>query len=125
MPRSLQKKSLLDLHKIIKQHHLHFQSCESQLDDLVDELREVTVCFSRNNYRYKRMWYTFLFVLSTIVSVIFYTAEISIFTTKKISVIYWLNYDLSIAYFVNCLLMIYIVYVVTHTIFRVKIYRIF
>lgn len=35
MPRSLQKKSLADLHKIIKKHHLHFKSCESQLDDLM------------------------------------------------------------------------------------------
>lgn len=71
------------------------------------------------------MWYNFLFVLSVIVSAVFYLAEISIFTTKKISVIYWLNYDMSLAYFVNCVMMVYVVYVVTHTIFRVKIYRVF
>ena len=71
------------------------------------------------------MWYNVMFVVSVIVSVVFYLAEISIFTTKKISVIYWLNYDMSLAYFVNCLLVVYVVYVVTHTIFRVKIYRVF
>jgi len=81
--------------------------------------------FSKNNYRFKRIWYSFLFIFTTVVSVIFYLSEISIFTTKKISLIYWLNYDLSLAYFINCLLMIYIVYVITHTIFRVKIYRVF
>lgn len=66
-----------------------------------------------------------MFIFTSVIGAIFYLAEISIFTTKKISVIYWLNYDLTVAYFTNCLLMIYIVYVVTHTIFRVKIYKIF
>ena len=66
-----------------------------------------------------------MFGVSVVVSVVFYLAEISIFTSKKISVIYWLNYDMSLAYLVNCILMIYVVYVVTHTIFRVKIYRVF
>lgn len=121
----MQRKSLADLHKIIKKHELHFKSCESQLDELMEELRDVTVSFSTNNYRYKRIWYGFLVVLTTMVSVVFYMAEMSIFTTEKISLIYWLNYDLSLAYFVNCFLMVYIVYVITHTIFRVKIYRVF
>lgn len=116
---------MTELHKIIKKHHLHLNSCESQLDDVMEELKDVTISFSKNNYRYKKMWYNGLFVASALVSGVFYLGEISIFTTKKISVIYWLNYDLSLAYFINCLLMVYIVYVITHTIFRVKIYRIF
>lgn len=74
-----------------------------------------------------KIYYTILAVLTMIISVIIFWAEFSTFISvfNKINILSLINWSSPAAYLMNCCLTLYIVYVATHTVFRIKLYRIF
>lgn len=68
-----------------------------------------------------------LFILTVIISLIIFWAELSTFITvlAPINLLKIVQWDSPASYVINCLLTFYIVYIVSHTVFRIKLYRIF
>lgn len=68
-----------------------------------------------------------LFAVTTVVSVLIFLAETSTFiwVFEYVNVLSLINWASPASYVLNCLLTCYIVYIVTHTVFRIKLYRVF
>ena len=115
--QSLKKKSSADLHKIVKKRILEKGGCQSQLDELVDDLKGTTQSYLNNNYSRKKVYYTIMFILTTILSIFIFFAPANVLSFIQLS-----GY---VGLAINNLLTIYIAYIVTHTIFRIKIYKVF
>jgi hypothetical protein len=47
---------------------------ESQLDELVDDLKSTTLAHQANGYKYRRIYYFLLFILTTLLSVLIFFA---------------------------------------------------
>ena len=123
----LEEKSNAQLHTMVKKQVLTYNACNSQLDELVDELKSVTESFSSNNYSYKRILFLMMFGVVCLVGVLVFVAEVCSFipVLSVINVLRVIQWDSPISYIMNCLLTFYIVYIVSHTVFRIKLYRVF
>lgn len=99
----------------------------SQLDELVDELKNTTESYLDNNYSRKKIYYTAMFVLTALLSALIFFAEIATFATflDRANLLALLSLTGTPGLIFNTLLTAYIAYVVTHTIFRVKIYKVY
>ena len=73
------------------------------------------------------MFYWILFVLTAIISLIIFLAELSSFVSvlSVINVLALIKWDSPASYIMNCLLTFYIVYIVSQTVFRIKLYKVF
>jgi hypothetical protein len=94
---------------------------------LVDELREVSESFSKNNYTHCRALYIGLFVVTSLISVLIFFAETSTFVApfRYVNVLGLINFASPASFALNCFLMAYIVYMATHTVFRIKLNRVY
>ena len=112
---------------MVKKRILQYNACEDELDDLVEELREVTISFSKNNYSWNRVMYIVLLVITILISVIIFWGELSTFIQpfSFINVLRIVDWDSPAAYIMNVLLISYIAYIVGNTVFRVKVYKMF
>lgn len=124
---SLEGKKIYELHTLVKKRIIEHNACEDELDELVDELRDVTINFSKNNYQYMKYLYALLLILTVLLSVIIFWGEFSIFISifSYINVLRLIDWGSPAAYILNCLLVFYIAYIVTHTVFRLKVYKMF
>lgn len=111
----------------MKKRIIQYNACESELDELVDELRQVSISFSTNSYSRSKIFYIILFALTVLVSLLIFIAEVSTFIPlfEYINVLSLINWASPASYIMNCLFLFYIVYIVTHTVFRIKLYRVF
>lgn len=123
----LKKKSTADLHKIVKKRVLEKNACDSRLDELVDDLKGITQSYLSNNYSYKRVLYSSLFVATSAISCLIFFAELSTFATflSPINLLGLMGWGGQVAYFLNLFLSIYIAQMVVSSVFRVKVYKIF
>lgn len=94
---------------------------------MVDDLKSTTESYLDNNYSRKRVLYTILFVITTILSVLIFFAEVATFASflTPANVLALIGLSGVAGLVVNALLTGYIAFVVTHTIFRIKVYKVF
>lgn len=106
---------------------LEKNACGSRLDELVDDLKGITESYLQNNYIYKKILYSCLFLATTAISCIIFLAELSTFATflSTVNVLGLMGLGGQVAYFFNLFLCIYIAQLVVSSVFRVKIYKIF
>lgn len=93
----------------------------------MDELKEVTISFTKNNYSFLKAFYIFLLFLTIVISAIVFWGELSTFITpfSIINVLRIVDWNSPAAYIMNVLLVSYIAFIVGHTVFRVKVYKMF
>jgi hypothetical protein len=93
----------------------------------VDELKGTTESYLHNNYNRKKIYYTFLFLLSSLVSGLIFLGELCTFASflMPTNLLRLLGWGGEIAYAFNVLLMGYVAYIVANSIFRIKVYKIF
>lgn len=74
-----------------------------------------------------RIIYIILFILTILVSVIILLAETSTFISvfEYINVLGLINFASPASYIMNFILTFYIAYIVTHTVFRIKLYKVY
>lgn len=80
-----------------------------------------------NNYSYKRLLYTVLFLLATVLSTFIFFAELSTFASflAPLNVLGLMGWGGPVAYGFNVFLTGYMAYVVANSVFRIKVYKIF
>lgn len=116
------------LAKVIKKRILEKLALESQLDELVDDLRTTSLAHQSNGYRYRRIYYTVLFALTSILSALIFFAELATFARFLAPANLLAVVMVSSGWgglFLNTCLTAYVAYIVTHTIFRIKVYKVF
>jgi hypothetical protein len=93
----------------------------------VADLKGITESYLNNNYARKKIYYTFMFCLTTAVSVLIFFAELATFATflSPINVLSLMSWGSEVAFTFNTCLTVYVAYIVSHTIFRIKIYKVF
>jgi hypothetical protein len=101
---------------------------ESQLDELVDDLKTTTIAHQNNGYKYRKAYFSLLFFITTGLSALIFFAELSTFAVflapaNILSLL--MGSSGAFGLFLNTCLTTYIAYIVTHTIFRVKVYKVF
>lgn len=97
------------------------------MDELVDDLKGITESYLHNSYSKKRIVFTILFVLTSIISALLFMAELSTFATflAPVNVLSLLGSGGPVAYAFNVLLTAYAAYIVGNAVFRIKVYKIF
>ncbi len=80
-----------------------------------------------NNYSHKKIFYTIMFIVTTIISALIFFAELSTFASflAPINVLGLMGWGGFVAYGFNVFLTVYITYVVVNSVFRIKVYKIF
>lgn len=123
----LGKKSNAELHKKVKKRIVEWSANNSQLDELVDDLKSTTESYLANNYSRKRVLFTVLFAVTSLLSVLIFFAEVATFARflAPANLLALVGVSGVGGLVANALLTGYIAFVVTHTIFRIKVYRVF
>ena len=81
-----------------------------------------------NGYKYRNLYYSLLFGITSALSALIFFAELSTFAVflspaNVLSLV--MGSSGAFGLFLNTLLTAYIAYIVTHTIFRIKVYKVF
>jgi hypothetical protein len=120
----LAKKTTADLHKILKRRALEKHANDSHLDELVDDLKGTTESYLANTYSHKKIIFTVLFVLTLLVSVLIFFAEVATFATflGPANLLALVSLSGTAGLVLNTCLAVYVAYVMTHTIFRIKVF---
>jgi CBS domain containing-hemolysin-like protein len=106
---------------------LERQANDSYLDELVDELKGTTESYLANNYSHKRMAFTACFALTLLLSLLVFFAELATFAPflEPANLLALLSRSGIAGLVLNTCLAGYVAYVITHTVFRIRIYKAF
>lgn len=128
MVTRLAKKSTADMHKAVKKRMLEKSALESQLDELVDDLRSTSLAHQANGYRYRKAYYSLLCLLTSVLALLIFFAELATFA-KFLAPANVLAVAAAGAgeggLLLNACLAGYVGWLVTQTIFRIKVYKVF
>ncbi len=93
----------------------------------MDELKSTTESYLANNYSHKRIAYTICFAVTLLLSLLVVFAEIATFLTflAPANLLALLSLSGIAGLVLNSFLVAYIGYVVAHTVFRVRVYKVF
>lgn len=101
----------------------------SWLEEIVESVNGCNRSVVANGYKYKRWGFFGLFVGVTLLSLVVFVGELSTFIPpmEVANVLYYLNEIPSppVVYILNSLLLLYIVYIITHSVFEMKVFGLY
>lgn len=98
----------------------------SWLNEIVDTVARCNNSVVNNSYRYRKWGFLSLFVCSTILNIIIFIGQLSTFVPfmEVVNTLVYINEIPSapVVYIMNSMLLLYIVYIITHSIFEMKVF---
>lgn len=126
---NLTEEKLAALHRTTKRKVSELRMYGSWMEELVENVNSCNQSVTANGYRYKRWGFRVLFVMVTLLSIVVFIGEVSTFipAVEAANALYYLNEIPSPAtvYLLNSLLLLYIVYIISHSVFEMKVFGLY